>query len=525
MVPDSPISATPDSRIGGRVDAIGNSPDRDDGDYLSDYRQRYGLSVDPFGNDPDFPLFTGAQRRELLDQLLHLCQFGNSLLVILGERGVGKTRVAHALLDLMADTDEACLVTAQANQKLDDILIHIAQAFGLRREGAESVGQLLAALRGFSQPIMGGGELALVVIDNAHHLDDQTLAALLSLLQGREEDNRRLHLVFFAEPSLIGRLDQLDMQGVMINDFYLERFNLAETVDYLNFRMEMSDYLGSEIFNESLVEPWWREAGGQLPLIHEHARTCLLEAVTPEFNTPKKAFPVLHIVAAAVLGAVFLMTFLYGGDDKEEPADRIFSQAIPITPISAASESSLSNTGASLAAPIAQNNVIQSSSVPVQPALDPLSPTQLPPVQESVSAPVETNVPEVIEQPSQPVAVPVIVEQEKKPTTPARSAALSEDEQILLSWRASEFTLQLLGVSTEKAARDYIAGQSNRSDLLMFKSRRQGKDWFVVVSGRFPSAASARSAVAGLPADQRKAGPWPRELKVIQQEIGVAHGL
>ena len=58
-----------------------------------------------------------------------------------------------------------------------------------------------------------------------------------------------------------------------------------------------------------------------------------------------------------------------------------------------------------------------------------------------------------------------------------------------------------------------------KKDLLLFKSLRQGKDWFVVVTGRFPTSAKARQAVQNLPAAQSKASPWPREIKVIQQEI------
>ena len=72
MVPESPINADPDGRIGGRPAAAKGGAEHE---HLADYRQRYGLALDPFADDPDFPLFTGAQRRELLDQLLHLCQF------------------------------------------------------------------------------------------------------------------------------------------------------------------------------------------------------------------------------------------------------------------------------------------------------------------------------------------------------------------------------------------------------------------------------------------------------------------
>ena len=401
-------------------------------------------------------------------------------------------------------------------------MIQIAHAFSLRREGVETAGQLLAALRSFSQPIMGGGDIALVVIDDAHHLDDQALAALLSLLQGRDEDNRRLHIAFFAEPTLIHRLDELDMQDVMINDFPLTPFTLHETVDYLNFRMEMADYLGPEIFSESLVEPWWREAQGQLPIIHEYARDCLLDSVIPQESASKKSFPMLHIVAAAALGAIFLMTFFYSSDEEEPAGDQIFSQPLPINPVkpamssfSAGSASSSASVESITNVPVQPvDNLSLPESLPVQTGerLDPLRPEQLPPAEQSVASasaePIASQ-----QSTASSAAKPESIAQPK-------TVNFSEDEQILLSWRASEFTLQLLGVSTEKAARDYIAAQPNRADLLMFKTLRQNKDWFVVVAGRYPTAAAARQAVADLPATQRKARPWPRELRVIQQEIG-----
>jgi DamX protein len=97
--------------------------------------------------------------------------------------------------------------------------------------------------------------------------------------------------------------------------------------------------------------------------------------------------------------------------------------------------------------------------------------------------------------------------------------AKSAQEQTILAWPSSHYTIQLLGVSTEKAALGYIAAQQNKQNLLMFKSKRQGRDWFVVISGHFATSALARQSIAQLPAAQRDAGPWPRDLKTIQFEI------
>lgn len=140
--------------------------------------------------------------------------------------------------------------------------------------------------------------------------------------------------------------------------------------------------------------------------------------------------------------------------------------------------------------------------------------------------------PQVVPATNQEVAsIPPVVHEQPKPAVepvkpksasveiPVVTAKKSTHEQTILGWPSSYYTIQLLGVSNEKAARDYIAVQANKNDLLVFKSKRQGKDWFVVIAGRYPGVAQARQAITTLPASQREAGPWPREVKAIQQEI------
>jgi len=100
----------------------------------------------------------------------------------------------------------------------------------------------------------------------------------------------------------------------------------------------------------------------------------------------------------------------------------------------------------------------------------------------------------------------------------ARVRSFSVDEQTLLSWKETDYTLQLLGVSTERAAVGYILAQPNRDELLMFRTLRQGKDWFVVVAGRFSDSASAKAAIENLPTHQAK-DVWVRSLGGIQADI------
>lgn len=576
MTRESPLRAQPDSRLLDHGDSqqgyLFDEPDDEqpEDQLLADYRQRYGLSEDPFAHDYSFPLFTGAGRRQLLDQLLHLCQFSNSVLAVLGEYGVGKTRIAHAFMDSLSDQDQICFLSLRSGQSLEQILLSIIQSFGVETSDVPSTENLLASLEAFiaEEAVSDDDGLAVVVLDNAQLLDDQSISVITSLLNNFPQQNR-LHLALFGEPQLMNRLERLSPENLLINDFHLQPFGLLETVDYLNFRMEMADYLGPEIFTESMVEPWWRQSHGQLSVLHELAQERLLESVTPASPSSKRPLPVVHIIAISMLIAVVGVVFLYMGDDKTpalENSSLANSTALPAaTPQPAAAQpASMASAG------VDDKNVeLSSTDTPVQPLLQslpqPLQPNQqVPPTTQPVqtaqsAAPAATSedmpkeevvplaqlptappkqaqsVPEPmpiaqakpVELAPQPVAQPEvkIVKPEPEIVKPAvksvSTAAIGAgaQERNILSWKPSEYTIQLLGVSSEKAARDFVATQANKKDLLVFKSKRQGKDWFVVITGRYASSAQARQAIARLPDAQRDAGPWPRDIKTIQSEI------
>src|SRR5690554_2716944 len=142
---------------------------------LADYRQHYGLSRDPFQDSLPAPFYGGGERFQLLEKLQHLCQFSASLLAVLGEPGSGKSRLAAELLSSFDGESDISAVSASPGCSAAEVLTHIAENLRLLNEPRPSVGQLLAALRRFGQSADEMDSLALVVIDDAHHLDEQTL--------------------------------------------------------------------------------------------------------------------------------------------------------------------------------------------------------------------------------------------------------------------------------------------------------------------------------------------------------------
>lgn len=577
MTGDSPLRAQSDSRIldqpASEQGYLFDLPDASaDEQLLADYRQRYGLSEDPFAQDYSFPLFTGAGRRQLLDQLLHLCQFSNSVLAVLGEPGVGKTRIAHAFMDSLSDQDQICFLSLQSGQNLEQVLTAIAQTFGINAGPLPSTDNLLAALEVFiaEEALAEEDGLAVVVVDNAQHLDDQTLTVFSALLNNFPQQNR-LHLALFGEPSVMRRLERLSPETLLINDFYLQSFSLAESVDYLNFRMEMADYLGPEIFTESIVDHWWRQAQGQLGILHEYAQERLLESVTPKPLFQKRSLPVAHIVALSLLITIVGVVFLYMGDE-DSPAPMVAiapsiaptvtpsvnqqasngtleltSTSTPVQPLlqslpqpqqpnqiaaqaqqtqvtAAQGNAAQGNAGQQATSEFAREEVVPLAQLPTTSVKKPDAAVSTPVQSQPVIATAQPASPVNVQPVSESAPKPVVVEPMPQATVTKKPLATtaSPQERNILAWGTTEYTVQLLGVSNRKAALDYMAAQPNKTDLLMFKSKRQGNDWFVVVTGRFASSAEARQAISRLPVSQRDAGPWPRDVKTIQTEIKAA---
>ncbi|MES2824028.1 MAG: AAA family ATPase [Pseudomonadota bacterium] len=517
---------------------------------LSDYRQRYGLSVDPFADDPHFPLYTGALRRQILDQLLHLSQFSNNLLVVLGDYGVGKTRMAQALIDALDDADDICFLEGQITSTFDSLFKNVIEQFELSD---------VDEFKEFTRRQSENDGLAILIVDNAHHITDIVLAELIGLLQYGAES--RIHLVLFAEPHLLPRLEQLDVPDVVLSDFQLEKLSLTESVDYLNFRMEMADYLGPEIFTESAVEAWWRHSRGELLRLHEYAQDKLLASVTASQNlvNNKKSPTAFYIVIASAVGAVLLMSYFYWGKSgsTQLPGETGVHTALSIqspgvVPASPQQEPVLLHEGDNAVQSLyadssakaigseAVSSVSPVSSIASQNLSIPLEEkaSKIPIVKQDVVPLVQVNAAQQDTSVLTKSAGAVTTKEIKKLEAPqvaaknftktvksqpekikSTTSGYSEQEKNILSWKESEFTLQVMGLSSEKAAQNYIVEQSNKKDLLIFKSLRQGKDWFVVITGRYPSSASARQAAGLLPNSQRKAAPWPRDLKTIQKEI------
>lgn len=111
----------------------------------------------------------------------------------------------------------------------------------------------------------------------------------------------------------------------------------------------------------------------------------------------------------------------------------------------------------------------------------------------------------------------------KTQTQSSASAAVSSNTSVgnigaLKSAPGSNYTLQLSSSSNFNNLNSW-AKKSNLQNYVVYQTQRNGKPWYVLVSGVYPSKDAARKAVASLPADVQAKNPWTKPIHQVQADL------
>lgn len=525
-----------------------------------DTLSQYGVAKDPFGDVDDLSFFHGAERRALLDQALHLCQFGNNLVVVVGEAGVGKTAFINQAHKELIESAECCFISAALTSSVGAVFARIAKQLDFEVDDDASPGELISLLRrAFSEDDMAR---VVILIDDAHHLDDTTLSALISLLQGQNH----LHLLVSGHDSLPARFDQYEMVDVLVYDLALKPFTEAETKDYLRFKMVSAGYRGDDLFDDATVSRLWQETDGYPAGLNLAAQTIFFEqdmAAVPDSEKEKSGLglPIPHMAGLVVLLAALILALVYMGSSKDEDSatplassdgtlerDPVNALSTPIElPINqtngAPAEANVPSEAVKLVAPTAEEPDVVTTSpgasesaasvepvasvAPPAPAQPVVAPIPSAPANEASSneigsnevgtqAPVEVDKPAAVE-----AAPPAPLEQkpEPKPRVTASKSEIPASEQAVLKWSDSSFTLQVIGAKNKTSLVKYIQQQPNRESLKLITLMRDNSPWHIVVAGNFSNMEAARKGIQKLPQSQVNSSPWPRKVGDIKKQI------
>lgn len=516
------------------------SPAAPDAPYLT----WLGLHTAPFLPDPDDAfIYEDAGLGGQLGVLQHLVRFSDALIVVTGERGIGKTTLIRQFLSQHQGW-QTCFVQAHALLSANEIL----QQLGCPtlRSGSRKPDALPQAPK--AQPAAdepSAQPAAVVVVDDAHELPLATLQSLVELAAATDENGQRFRVVLAGEPPIEDLLAKLGRPLGQADTCALEVPALSEeeSARYLQHRLAAAGLRGPSPFVAAHVRVLHGVSRG-IPARLDAAAHQLLVALNARAKHPDlyeryfaRLVALLHraaqpriLIASAV--AIILLAVLLPSRDRDSTPARPAQQTIAL-PLPQPSEP-IAQTGAATP-PAAGTDAAQPAGpapVPVSTTLTvPTSPAAQPAATGTPSAEVRagasrTPVPEkntgadtradsnASDSSAQGTAATITPPHH--PTPPVRR------ESWLLAQNANHYTLQLLGTHNESAILGFISTHQLAGQVAYFRTYHKGKDWYVLLYGIYPSREAALAAVETLPKEARDLNPWARTIASVHADAAKA---
>ncbi|EAR54599.1 hypothetical DamX-related protein [Photobacterium sp. SKA34] len=121
-------------------------------------------------------------------------------------------------------------------------------------------------------------------------------------------------------------------------------------------------------------------------------------------------------------------------------------------------------------------------------------------------------------------ATAMIVKPDSKPLLPKKEVVAQTPIKLantaaILAINKGHYAIQLSASMSWNETKAFVEKNKIQSSARIYKTRRKGKIWFIVISGDYTTATRARSAIKAFPKQLKVLSPWPKPYRKIQQEI------
>ena len=278
------------------------------------YLSKFGMSKPPFATSPDPRFFVKTESHiDSLARLIYSIRERKGFICLTGNVGTGKTTILNTLL---TDLDANVVFSHITYSDLDfmELLQMICADFGLEIEGKTKV-KLMNELFHFVVSLRLEGKNALVIIDEAQNLSDDTLESLRMLSNVETTQEKLLQILLCGQPELKEKLQQKRLrqlaQRIVVN-IELLPLNEEETLKYIYGRMLTAGTNGETIFPREVVNRIAFSSGGIPRVINILCDNCLLETFLQDCR--EVTTNILHKVENSYFG-------LYGGREDDGASD------------------------------------------------------------------------------------------------------------------------------------------------------------------------------------------------------------
>ena len=452
-----------------------------------------GLVRKPFAPDAGNRFFFSYPALEqALSVLRRLIQGKESVTLVIGESGSGKTTFLNAYLKTAEENWQGCKIKA-------------SKVGSERKKSVRKAGKRKQAF------ICRDASLPVIIIDDVHQLTKPELKSLFRDAYNPRSGDRGKRLVLFGEPAINATVTEIaDSEGghFSISRIHLPSLSEEETASYLNHRMTAAGYDGKPIFKSAVARQIYKTSGGLPSEINRAAHSWLISqyriSETPLrrrqiFPRIKPFWAILAVICFAIFAFIGILNFR---QPRQIEIAAIDSRQKSVQPPNR----------------VARNIESESKRAPAINSKKPLPDRQS---NRTDAAPAELLKPSF---PSQPLPVLASPGHYKRLRLTEKQV---QRETWLMAQESSGYTIQLIGVRNEQSLLDFIKQQNlpEKQPMAYYRTVYRGNSWYPLLYGVYPTAQQARKAIESLPETIRGMNPWIRRLSAIQKAISKHSGL
>ena len=224
----------------------------------------FDMNSKPFGNDwQDESCFDSANTREAVASLLHGIRSRKGFITLVGDQGTGKTSLLQRVADeLEGEAEVVCVFDSGLG--FDELLEYLCVQLGLDTDDSRRMSMLDKLNAYLLDSLVEGGNVV-VIIDDAHLIDERLLEELRLLTNLETSTEKILQIVLCGELSLETKLKRHSLRQVRQRigmRAVLKPLAKDDVVDYIDSRLAPWEARAEDIFSGGAIR---RLSGGRKP--------------------------------------------------------------------------------------------------------------------------------------------------------------------------------------------------------------------------------------------------------------------
>ena len=231
---------------------------------MTDYRQHYGFSTDPFDIEPDPEFFFPSESHsEALAALLYGINHRKGFVLVLGDAGIGKTTLIQRAMRELGPKVRSVFIP-QSGIPYEQLLKDILRKLSVPQQ-RDTKGAMLHDLYDHLIRCLEQDENAAIFLDEAHDISLEVIEEVRLLANLETSKSKLLQLVLAGRPELMEKLRSDVIRQIkqrIVISCRIEAMTDAESRQYIDHRLRIAGSSGTAVFSEKALYAICRLAKG-----------------------------------------------------------------------------------------------------------------------------------------------------------------------------------------------------------------------------------------------------------------------